>query len=143
EKKRAAEKKLRAAVAANPEWQKKWGDAWDQIAKAEKNFSEFYVRYAAPGVGARALSPLYGTARDLLRLGDEKPKESSARLREYRDSNLASLEVRLLSPAPIYPELEIDWLTSGLQFATELLGGDDPLIVKALAGLPPRLRAEQ
>jgi hypothetical protein len=51
--------------------------------------------------------------------------------------------VRLFSPAPVYPALEIDWLASGLQLATELLGGADPAIVQALAGLPPRLRAEQ
>src|SRR5262245_65980673 len=51
EKKKAAEKKLRDAVAAKPEWQKQWGDAWDKIAAAEKGYAEFYERYTAPGVG--------------------------------------------------------------------------------------------
>jgi hypothetical protein len=143
EKKRAAEKKLRDAVAANPEWKKQWGDAWEKIEKAEAAYAGFYERYASPGVGRAGMGTLYGIARDLLRLADEKPKENSVRLREYRDSALPSLEVRLFSPAPVYPALEIDWLASGLQLATELLGGADPAIVQALAGLPPRLRAEQ
>jgi len=140
--KRAAEAKLRAAVAASPEYQKEWGDAWDEIEKAERAYREFYVRYASPGVGRSSLGTLYGVARDLLRLAEEKPKESSVRLREYRDSNLPSLELALFSPAPVHRELESDWLASGLQLLTELLGGGDPSVVKALAGLPPRLRAE-
>ena len=143
EKKRAAEKKLRAAVAANPEWQKQWGDAWEKIEKAEATFATFYERYASPGVGRAFQGTLYSIARDLLRLAEEKPKESSKRLREYRDSNLPSLELNLLSPAPVYPALEIDWLASGLQLATELLGGGDPLVAQALGGLPPHLAAEK
>jgi hypothetical protein len=143
DKKRAAEKELRAKVAANPEWQAQWGTAWGDIERAEKTYAGFYARYAAPGVGRGYMGTLYSVARDLLRLAEEKPKESSLRLREYRDSNLPSLELALFSPAPIYPELEIDWLASGLQLAGELLGGNDPLVVKALDGLPPRLRAEQ
>ncbi len=142
ERKKAAEMKLRAAVAANPEWQKQWGDAWDQIARAEHAYAEFYTRHAAPGVGRPGMGTLYGLARDLLRLAVEKPKDNSSRLREYADSALPSLEVRLFSPAPVYVALEIDWLASALQLTAELLGGDDPLVVAALGGLPPRLRAE-
>src|SRR5262245_2492275 len=84
EKKRAAEQKLRAAVAAKPEWQKQWGDAWEKIEKAEAAYAGFYERYASPGVGRAGMGTLYGIARDLLRLAEEKPKESSKRLREYR-----------------------------------------------------------
>ncbi len=142
DRKREAEKKLRAAVEANPEWKKQWGDAWDQIAKAENGYREFYLRYATPGLGRGFLGQLYGIARDLHRLAQEKPKESSARLREYRDSNLPSLEHQLFSPAPIYDELEIDWLASGLQLAAEQVGGNEPLVVQALAGLSPQSRAE-
>ncbi len=141
--KRAAEKALRAAVAAKPEWQEQWGDAWGAIERAERAYAEFYPRYASPGVGRVGMGTLFGVARNLLRLAEEKPKESSARLREYRDSNLPSLELNLFSPAPVHTALEIDWLASGLQLLGEMLGGDDPSVVKALGGLPPRLRAEQ
>lgn len=141
--KRAAEKKLRDAVAANPEWQKQWGDAWQKIADAEKAYTSFYPRYATPGVGRVGMGTLFGVARTLVRMADEKPKESAQRLPEYADSRLESLELGLFSPAPVYPELEIDWLASALQLMGEMLGGNDPTVVKALGGLPPRLRAEQ
>ena len=143
DRKRAAEKALRAAVEANPEWKKQWGDAWDQVAKAEKTYSEFYTRYGTPGIGRVYMSDLFGVARDLLRLAEEKPKESSSRLREYRDSNLPSIELGLFSPAPVYPELEIDRLASALQLIGELLGGNEPLLVQALAGKSPHARAEE
>jgi hypothetical protein len=142
DRKRAAEKELRAAVAANPEYQQQWGDAWDQIQKAEDAYREFYGRYSSPGVGRAFLGTLCAHARDLLRLAEEKPKESATRLREYRDSNLPSLELSLLSPAPIHRALEIDWLASGLQLLVELQGGADPVVVEALGGLHPRARAE-
>jgi hypothetical protein len=141
--KRRQEAELRAAVAANPEYQKKWGDAWSQIEQAEAAYAGFYTRYSAPGVGRAGFGTLYGIARTLLRAAEEKPKESSTRLREFRDSNLPSLELSLFSPAPVYPELEIDYVASGLQLLAELLGGGDALVAKALGGLPPRLRAEQ
>jgi peptidase S46-like protein len=143
DQKRAAEKALRAAVAAKPEYQAQWGDAWTRIEAAERAYASFYERYAAPGVGRGGFGTLFGVARNLLRLAEEKPKESSQRLREYRDSNMPSLELALFSPAPVYTALEIDNMASGLQLLVEMLGGNDPLVVQALGGLPPRLRAEQ
>lgn len=141
--KRAAEKKLRDAVAAKPEWQKQWGDAWQKIEAAEKAYEGFYTRYATPGVGRVGMGTLFGIARTLVRAAEEKPKESSKRLPEFSDARLKPLEMSLFSPAPVHGALEIDWVASGLQLMGELLGGEDPSVVKALAGLPPRLRAEQ
>jgi hypothetical protein len=142
-KKVAAEKKLRDAVAANPEYQKKWGDAWDQIAAAEKTYTSFFERQSAPGVGNGSLGGLYGIARGLMRIATEDQKENSQRLREYTSARRETLTQQLFSPAPVYPDLEIDRLASGLQLLVELVGANDPVVVKALAGLPPRLRAEQ
>ncbi len=143
DRKREAEKKLRAAVEANPEWKKKWGDAWDQIAQAEKTYAGFYKRYATPGAGRGSLGSLYGKALDLVRLADEKPKANELRLREYNDARLASLEQQLFSPAPVYDLLEIDRLASGLALMAEMAGGHDPLVQKALNGLSPQARAEE
>jgi hypothetical protein len=142
-RKQAAEKKLREAVGANPEYQKKWGDAWDQIASAEKTYASFYERQSAPGVGNGSLGGLYGIGRTLLRIAAEDPKENSQRLREYTSARRETLTQQLFSPAPIYPDLEIDRLASGLQLMAELLTAGDPAVVKAFGGLPPRLRAEQ
>jgi hypothetical protein len=86
-------------------------------------------------------SKLFGIARGILRLVDEKQKPSDQRLREYRDSNLNSLELALFSPAPIYPELEIAQLASGLADFEKRLGAEDPLVFKVLAGKTPLSRA--
>jgi len=142
-KKDADEKALRAAVDKNPEWKKKWGDGWDQIANAEKAYGEFFTRYSTPGIGRGGLGTLFGYARTLVRLAEEKPKPSAQRLREYRDSNLKEIDLQLYSTEPIYDDLEIENLSSGLQLMAELLGAKDPTVVKTLAGLSPRARAEQ
>jgi len=50
-----------------------------------------------------------------VRLVAEKEKPNGQRLREYRDSALPSLELRLFSPAPIYPEMEEATMISALE----------------------------
>ncbi len=142
-RKSEAEKVLQDAIAANPEYRKQWGDAWDQVAGAIQAAEAMYVRYFAPGVGWGPFGDLYGSARDLLRIAAEDPKENSQRLPEYTSSRRETLMQKLFSPAPVYPDLEIDRLASGLALMAELLGAGDPAVVKALDGLPPRLRAEQ
>ncbi len=136
-KKMDAEKKLRAAVDANPDYKGQWGDAWDGISQAEKKFREFYARR---GVGPSG--DLFSTARTLVRLAEELPKPSPERLREYNDAALDSLYLDLYSPKPIYDDLEINRLASGLSFMAEMLGYDDPYVQKALGGMSPQARAE-
>jgi hypothetical protein len=136
----AAEQKLRAAVDANADWKKQWGDGWDMISQAKKTQKEFAVRNTVlSGLGGA----LFGKALTLVRLADEKPKPSADRLREYRDSNLESIELQLFSPAPIYPELEVENVSASLMLMVEMLGGEDPSVVALLAGKNPRARAEE
>ncbi|MBI3834514.1 MAG: S46 family peptidase [Planctomycetes bacterium] len=134
-----AEKKLRAAVDANPDNKGQWGGAWDDIKKAFDNYKTFYARTRSIGISG----DLFNIARDLVRLADELPKPSPERLREYADSNLDSLYLGMYSSKPIYDDLEIDRIASSLANMTELLGGDDPYVQKALGGLSPKARAEQ
>jgi len=133
-----AEKKLRTAVKGNPDYQGQWGDAWDKVAESRKNYREFFLRHRL-GIG----SDLFSIARHLVRLAEEKPKPNPERLREYADSNLDSLYLEIYSPAPIYDDLEIDRITSSLSYVAEMLGGDDPFVVKVLAGKSPRARADE
>lgn len=137
-----AEAKLRTAVAANPDWAAKWGDAWDRVASAQKTYATFYDRYMmleSRYVGGG--SELYAFARIAVRLAEELPKANTDRLREYRDNNLDSVYLRLYSPAPIYDALEIDRLTSYFSALAERFGGDDPAVSRILAGKSPRERA--
>ena len=138
QKKMDDEKALRAKVEANPDFKGQWGDAWDQIAKAQEVYKQFYLRQQAD-----PRSDLFGAARTLVRLADEKTKPNEERLREYNEAALDSLYLQLYSPAPIYDDLEIDRLASSLSAMAERLDFDDPYVQKALGGLSPRGRAEQ
>ncbi len=140
-KKVADEKTLRSTVAADPENARKWGEAWDRLAEAMGRYREFYVRYRLQAALSRCR--LFDVARHLVRLADEKPKPNAERLPEYSDSELDSLYQQLYSPAPLYDELEIDRLASALSLFAEMLGGDDPTVVRILDGRSPRHRAEQ
>jgi hypothetical protein len=142
DQKRANEAAIRKAVEAKPEWKAAWGDAWDKVAAAEATAQELYPRFAALGGSGLGLgSQLFGFAVTLERLSVESGKPSGERLREFRESNLESVLMGLHSPAPIYPAYEIEALTNGLSYMAEALGGDDPLVVAALAGQSPARRA--
>ena len=116
---------------------------WLLIAHAQGIYRDFEKPHALLETGHGFASELFTIARQLVRLSEELPKKSSDRLREYRDSNLESLKFQLLSPAPLYPELERAKLQTSLTFLAETLGGEDPLVVKILAGKNPAKRAEE
>lgn len=144
EKKQREERALRTAVANNTDWQAQWGDAWDEIAKAEKAHTAMYEDYSMlSGRGTLGGSRLFRIARSLVRMADELPKPSAERLPPYQDASLDSTRLRLFSPAPIYPSLELDSLTSGLTYMAEQLGGDDPMVTRMLAGKSPHERAAE
>ena len=86
---------------------------------------------------------LVDVAKLLLRSGDELPKKNEERLREFRASNLASLELSLFSEAPIVPSFEVEQIAIGLENMVEVLGAKDKTVKAVLAGKTPRARAEE
>jgi hypothetical protein len=135
------EKELRAKVDADAARRKAYGSAWDTIADAEKALGGFEREYYLLERGDAFDSELFKIARHLVRLAAEKAKPSADRLREYRDSNLESLEFELFSPAPIHAELERAKLAGSLSFLAEVLGGDNPRVVRVFDGKAPADRA--
>jgi hypothetical protein len=141
----AREKKLLDAVKklADAKQKKRILDAWPKLEAAYKTRSKLWKEYSllegyfAPG------GRLARIARHLVRLADERPKSSDLRLREYRDSNLASVEVELFSEAPVDVELEIERLAFTLEAMRVTLGDKHPAVKKALAGATSRARAEE
>ncbi len=141
-KKAASEKAMRQEVAANPALAKEYGGVWDSLAQAEKTYAGFYREYQlveAP-IGLRQ-SELFARARHLARMPGEKAKPNATRLREYRDSNLESLEQSLFSTATIYGSLEIVILGRVFAEMVESLGADHPLVKQILAGDTPQQAA--
>ncbi len=142
-RKERLEKDLRARVAADPVKSKAYGDAWEQLERVGDKFVAFHHLYFLFERGDAFDCELFQIARHLVRLTEEKPKPNATRLREYRESNLESLELQLFSPAPIHAELERAKLAAGLSFMAEILGGDRASVVEILAGRSPANRAAE
>jgi hypothetical protein len=139
-KKAADEEKLHASYkAANPNAP----DPWEEISAAMKVQTDIYkpLTYLER---MRAFSPatLPQFARTLVRVTEEKTKPNAERLREYRDSNLPSLEQQLFSTAPVYKSLDIVNLTDALAQMHEALGQDNPDVQKVLDGKSPEEAAK-
>jgi hypothetical protein len=137
------EQGLRKAVAANPEWQKMYGGAWDAIATAHKNYPSYIRERRIFEQAGGFNSVLFGYARTLVRMAEESKKPNNERLPEYTDARRASLELGLFSPAPIHEDFEKLKLADSLGFMVELLGADNPLVKGVLAGKTPEARADE
>ncbi|HVL14663.1 MAG TPA: S46 family peptidase, partial [Gemmata sp.] len=144
EQKAKAEAELGAKLpdtATSP--QAAYQGALTQIAAIQQKLREFEKPHALIETGHAFYSPLLSIARHCVRMGEELPKPSAERLREYRDSNLDSLKFALFSPAPIYPDLERAKLTASLTFLAENLGGEHELVKLVLSGKNPAARADE
>jgi len=133
-KKEDEEADLRKAVAAKPEWQREYGPAWRQIETAYAGYPAMAKRIAFSSLTASRLGAL---ASNFVRYSDEVRKPNDQRYEEFRDNRLESLKLSLLSPAPIYPEMEMAILTAWLDEGLKTLGHDDPFIKAALGNLTP------
>ncbi|HTW60581.1 MAG TPA: S46 family peptidase [Terracidiphilus sp.] len=123
-KKEAEEADLRAKVAANPEWEKEYGGAWNTIAQViapdKPDFEKRLFR--------RTNSRLFDIALEIVQYVAEVKKPDGERLPQYHEAGLSSLRFQLLSPAPIYPDVEKLDMTTTLKLAAEKLGADDAYI---------------
>ena len=139
-KKEAEEKALRDAVVRKPEVQKAYGDAWELIAAAYRGLPRM-----APRIAFSTLLPsrLGTIASQLVRYAEEIRKPNDKRYDEFRDSRLESFNFALMSPAPIYPEMEEAALAAWLEEGLKTLGPNDPFIKAALAGSSPAAVAKQ
>ncbi|XXF81425.1 S46 family peptidase [Myxococcaceae bacterium GXIMD 01537] len=137
----AAEQELRKKIEADPELKKKYGSAWDEIAKAEEQLANIRKDLTFIEHGSGISSQLYNVARTLVRSSEELTKDNAQRLREYNEANVPALKANLFSPAPIYPELEIARLTFSLTKLREELGSDHPFVKKVLGKESPKTLA--
>lgn len=129
-KKQAEEADFRAKVAANPEWQKAYGDAWDTIANVEEQ-----VKPEIKGqLFRRTDSRLFGIALNIVQYVAEIKKPDGERLPQFHDAGLESLQFQMLSPAPIESPTEKLYMTTALKLGEEKLGANDAYIQAVLQG---------
>jgi hypothetical protein len=136
-----AERKLRAAVAADPRLQAHYGGAWDAIARVLDRYRTMRDRFVFTEGDEGFRSRLFGHAKTLVRHAAERTKPDEERLREHTEASFPTLRQSLLSRAPIYPELEKLTLTFSLTKLRETLGPDDPFVRKVLGQKSPAQRA--
>ncbi len=140
--KKAQEKKLRDAVAKNPEL-KELAGAWTKVEQIQKIRAANAKRYNLLEAGQGFNSPLFGYARTVVRAAEELSKPNEKRLQEFGDSGQESLKLKLYSKRPIYKDFEIVKLADSLGWLVEQLGAKDPLIVKVLNGKSAQVRAAE
>ena len=132
-------------MAADAKLKQSYADAWNQVAASLTAYKDIYFQhYLLEERGGRGFnSELFDKARTLVRLADESRKPNAERLREYGEAGLESLKEELFSQAEIYSDLEIVKLGDSLGMLMELLGADNDLVKKVLAGKSPQERATE
>jgi hypothetical protein len=140
-RKRRAETELRAGLKAAGKSGESSDAAWERIAEAQKTAAKIlkpyrYVEGSYLRLAWAFDSALFDVARKLVRLAEERTRPNADRLREYRESALASLELELFSPAPIYPEFEAAKLAHSLAEWKHVMP-DDPLVERVLRDRAP------
>ncbi len=132
-RKEAEEKDLRDKLAQKPELDKQYAPAWEAIAKA-------YTGMPAAdqmAFASIASSRLATIAQQIVTYSIETVKPDGQRYLEYRDTRLEAFKTSLLSPAPVYAEMDAAALTYWMIEARKVLGPDDPFIKAALGDAEP------
>ncbi len=135
--KREQEAKLRAAIDADPARRKEFGEVWNEVAAAYRQYRTFYKQYWLFERGAAAGSEMLGIARQVVRYPEETRKPNEKRLREFAESNLPAVEQEMYSTAPLSDPMEIVVLTSYFQFMEKELGAQDATVKALLNGRTP------
>ncbi|MEW6207082.1 MAG: S46 family peptidase [Acidobacteriota bacterium] len=133
-KKEQEEKDLRAKVVARADMQRAYGDAWDRIAAAYRDLPKMAPRIAFSTLAPSRLGQL---AQNFILYAEETRKPNDQRYEGFRDSRLESLKAQMLSPAPVYSDMEESIITAWLEEAQKTLGASDPFVKAALAGSTP------
>jgi hypothetical protein len=115
-------------------------DPWTRIEVATgKQARDAKSRWAV-GYGFRTL---FGAAGQIVELANETTLAEADRLPEYRASRVPQLVHRLSADRPYYKDLEIARLAGSWQDAIEVLGKDDPFVVRVLGNRAPLAAATE
>ncbi|MGP1309393.1 MAG: S46 family peptidase [Phycisphaerales bacterium] len=137
------EEELRSAIKADRKLSQQVGNAFERVAQAQRIYDEIDDEYAVLEHWPVGRSELFGIARDIVRLTAEREKPNDQRLTGYTESRIPTLELGLYSPAPIFPELEMNRVASGLGMAADTLGAEHPVVKTLYSGAGATDRARQ
>jgi hypothetical protein len=136
------EEALRAAVAKmESEAQTQFADAWSIVENtiaAEKTMLGNPIASSITGLIAQA-----SYAQSFTRFAAEMAKPDSLRADGFKESQLEDLKFRLLSPAPVYPDLEEALFLGMLKYAIQELGSTHAVVSTILCGRSPEIAARE
>lgn len=131
------EAELKRRVRSNPALRREIGDPWSEIDAALVVQRELFLQNEFLEARAGSISSLYGMARQLVRMANERAKPAADRLAGYSDSGLANIERQILTETPVYKDQEVIGLELWLSKAREFLTADDPAIKRLLGRESP------
>ena len=125
-----SESRLRKAFVAVPGQ----ADPWTRIEVATgKRARDMKPRWAI-GYG---YDTLFGAAGRIVELANETTLAEADRLPEYRASRVPRIVHQLTADEPFYKDLEVARQAGIWQEAVDLVGKDDPFVVRVLGGKTP------
>ncbi len=139
-RKAAFEKDFRSRIMAKPELAAKYGTAWDNIARAQRELGSFAVQMQFHGFGGG--SSLLNLAALLVRIPEQEALPDSLRLAAYRGAGMARMRAQVLQDLTIDVALERQLLATQLGLASRALPAGDPFLAAALGGRSPEVAAE-
>ena len=120
-------------VNSKPEWKQAYGSAWNEIAEAS---NKELARLKELTLWNFRRLQIPRNALTLVQYVAEVKKPDGERLEGFHESELESLRFRLLSPAPVYSEMDKVLLTQRLHDILEELGPHDKFVAAVLNGQP-------
>ncbi|GIU67376.1 S46 family peptidase [Candidatus Phycosocius spiralis] len=131
------EANLKAKVRANPKLLATIGDPWAEIDAALTKQQDLFLEHEFLEARAGSISGLYGAARQLVRIANERAKPLAERLPGFSDAAIGQTEKQLLTETPIYKDMEVIGLELWLSKAREYLTADNPSIKRLLGAESP------
>ena len=108
--------------------------AFEAIARATRISADSFAQRLYRGLVGSGLATAAGT---IVRYVTEVEKPDAERLPGYHESELDVLRFRLLSPAPVYPDLEAHFVAGFLEKSRAVLGADDFWVAAVLGDEAP------
>ena len=108
--------------------------AFEAIARATRHSADSFAQRVYRGFVGSGLATTAGT---IVRYVTEVEKPDAERLPGYHESELDALRFRLLSTAPVYPDLEAHLVAGFLEKSRAVLGADDPWVAAVLGDETP------
>lgn len=133
-RKEAEEKDLRDRLKAKPELEREYAPAWNNIAGAYAKLPAMADRLAFSNLAASRIATI---AQQIVTYHLEMAKPEAQRLPEYREGRIAATRNSILSPTPVYKEMDEAALRSWLEEARKALGVNDPFIKAAVGDAEP------